>query len=244
MGYKLTKGERVEFEKVPAGNHRAVIVAVIEMGTHVEEAYKKGAPDVSRFKINLVYELLDVEKEDGKDAWIIGHTYTASNFADAPIMKVCAAAFQRPMAKDEEPDLEKLVFRVVLVNVVHEAGKADPSKIFDKVKDVSPIPDVMKKMPVRPKYVPCYHALGTYAEHDWHPRIFGVKVVDKIKESSEARAGFKSAPVNATTHQQVQDVVEEAIATNAPQTPTRRTATPQVAQPAAAMTAPPDGSVF
>ncbi len=190
MGYKLPKGGGQEYPKVPAGNHRACIIAVTELGTHTEKAFKQGAPDTTRFKIQIVYELLDEEREPASDGpWIIGHVYTGSSFEDAPIMGVVRAALQRPLAKDEEPDVEKLVGKVVMVEVAHAPGKADPSKVYDKVKSVTPIAALFKKMPVKPVNPPAYFALGSYVVHDWHPRIFGAKVADFIALSAEAQSG-------------------------------------------------------
>lgn len=195
MGYKLERSNSgVEYEKVPAGNHRCCIVAVTELGTHTEEAFKKGAPDVTRFKIQIVYELLDEERAEPAGPYVIGHVYTASDFEDAPIMKAWVAAMGRAKKKDEIPDMESIVGKVVMVEVVHQAGKTDPSKIYDKVKGVTPLPVVMKRMPVKPQYQPCYHALGTYRQHDWHPRIFGTKVADFIAACQEAKDGKLSAP--------------------------------------------------
>ncbi len=224
MGRKLTNkgGEGQEYPKVPEGNHRACIVAVTELGTHTERAFVQGEPDKQRFKYQLVYELLDEEREDPRAGpWVIGHVYTETNYKDAPIMKVMAAALMRPMGEDEEPDVETLVGKVVMVNVVHKAGKADPSKTYDGVAGVMPLASALKKLPARPVNPPAYFGLGKYVEHDWHPRIFGVKVADKIKESLEARGGAFNNPadVNATTREQVDEVIGEAVATNAPQTP-------------------------
>jgi hypothetical protein len=193
MGYKLTKNSGEEFPKVPVGNHRCCIVAVTELGTHTEQAFVQGQPDKDRFKIQIVYELLDEEREGNAGPWVIGHVYTASSFKDAPIVKAVSAALQRPVGEDEEPDLEKIVGKVVMVEVVHEAGKKDPSKVYDKIKSVTPIATLFKKMPVKPVNPPAYFELGSYIAHDWHPRIFGAKVADFIGQSQEGRRGFRDA---------------------------------------------------
>ncbi len=191
MGYKLErKSSGTEYEKVPEGNHRCCIVAVTELGTQTEKAYK-GEGEVSRFKIHVVYELLDEERADPNKSgpYVIGHVYTASDFEDAPIVKAFVAAMQRPVKKDEVPDVEKMVGKVVMVEVVHQQGKADPAKVYDKVKSVSQVAAGLKKMPVNPVNPPAYFALGSYVPHDWHPRIFGAKIEDYIALSAEAQAG-------------------------------------------------------
>ena len=59
-----------DYENAPVGNHPAVLVAMIDIGTH-EEDYQ-GAKKQTR-KIYLAWELVDEKKADGKNHVIDYH---------------------------------------------------------------------------------------------------------------------------------------------------------------------------
>lgn len=196
MGRKISpKGEAFQPDLTPAGNHRACIVAMIELGTHTVQY--QGKPPKESEQIYVVYELLDLDEEataDGRDGpYIVARQYTLSLYEGAGFSKVVSAALGRPLGKDEEVDLDLCVGKAVMIGVSHRPSKKGDVS-YDDVGDATPVASVLRKMPVRPKYVPFYAELGTYRDHDWVPWLYGKKASQKIVESAEVRSGRVKPP--------------------------------------------------
>ncbi len=187
MGFKATKNGGGDFQRelVPAGNHRAAIVAVVYMGLHEEPTFKDKSKMEQNEKVCIVYELLDEERPEGGDVtgpYVIQRVYTASTFEKAAFTKVCQSVLMRPLKTEEVEDgldLEVLTGKAVMIEVKH---KPIGNVVYDNVGDVTPVASVLRKLPVAPKNIPFYADPDTYRDHDWIPWVFGKKLIDKIAE--------------------------------------------------------------
>lgn len=172
-----------------AGSHPAVLVAMVDLGTHEDEYQGKKS---RHRKAYLVWELTAEASHQ-----VIGRDYTISFAPKAALRGLVEKWRGRAFAENEEFDLSKILGKPCLLTVVH--GTSSKGNPFAKIDGVSPVP---KGMPVPPpSRTPFSWEISgkDLPAADWLPFIYGEAVTDVIRRSEEYRGtspgGVPPAPL-------------------------------------------------
>jgi hypothetical protein len=171
----------------PAGAHAAVLVGLIDLGTH-EETYKRddGAEkkEDSR-KVLMAWELSGEIDPATKQPFVVTKDYNLTFGSKSNLRKLVQSWAGRELGEGEEFDLSVLLGKPCLVNVVHKTS-ANSGNPYAKVDSVGPLPKGMAKPKAgRP---PLAWSVGDdLAALGWLPFLYGVPVADKVKQSAEYR---------------------------------------------------------
>lgn len=177
------------FEKAPAGNHPAVLVALVDLGMQWMDAYKDRPGKYMR-KSFWVWELVTKKQAGMKDRnLLITADLTVSLHENATMTAWLKARLGRTPPDNYNIFLE--LGQPCLLSVVEEGG-------YPKVKGMSAIPDgftipAAQHKPFGFKLNPKDPSLETLP--DWLPYRYGRPVADVIRESKEiAGDRSKAAP--------------------------------------------------
>jgi hypothetical protein len=188
------------FDPIPAGTHVAQLVALIDLGTHVDQYDDQDPKDTP--KIYLCWELLNEPKSGTNYNEVIGHQYTFSLHEKAKLRQMIKSWRGRDLAPGEEFDLSKLLGKPCLVGVGH---KTKDERTFAEITSVSQCPKGTTIPPGKIKPVSWeIDSVDPIPEHAWLPRIYGKTIAEVILASHEfkdakaikqpAGAGAGSAP--------------------------------------------------
>ena len=180
-----TKGGQ---DPVPAGVHHAVCYAVIDIGTQ--------DPNNPNFrpsrKTIIIWELPHetITTPDGTKPRVISCEYTASIGKKATLRSVLESWRGRPFTAEELNgfDLKKIIGHNCQLNVVHKAGKTDPSRVYARIQSVVPL--VKGMPPVKPSNETIYYDIpesGPINIPDSIPEWIAAKIVasDEYKARTE-----------------------------------------------------------
>jgi hypothetical protein len=131
------------FELTPAGNHVAICYQMIEIGT-VKESFQGKSREVK--KVRIGWELSDELMEDGRP-FAISREFTLSMHKESALRKILASWRGKDFTQEqaEKFDITVLIGQPCMLNVTHNPGIADSSKIYAKVENASPLPKALKK---------------------------------------------------------------------------------------------------
>jgi hypothetical protein len=170
------------FEVPPAGNWPAVLVAMIDLGSHDD----RFNPGKSKRQVYLTWEV-ETEEEGGEvKRFVMGERYTASLNEKANLRKVVNALRGKPLGDDEDIDVLDLLGKSCMVEVVHQENG---DKTYANVGAVSSLP--RKMAPLEPEHEPFSWELASAEpppSEAWLPRVYGRKVAEVIASCRE-RAG-------------------------------------------------------
>jgi hypothetical protein len=173
-----------DYEKAPEGNHPAVLVGLIDLGTHEDEY--QGTISSNR-KVFLVWELVaEPLGKEGSSNHTIGRDYNVSFGPKAGLRLLIEKWRGKALGDGEEFDLTKLLGQKCLVQIVHKTSAK--GSVYAKVEGVSGLPKGMAIPPAKVK--PVAWGLddddaGDPPDGAWLPYVRGKKVSDMIAESEE-----------------------------------------------------------
>lgn len=178
--------------EVPSeGNHPAVLVGLVDLGTHEEDYQGK---KYNARKILLCWELVAEHKSDGTP-FIVAQSYNlmAKVGAKAGLRKLLEGWRGKPMADGEKLNLASLVGKPCLINIGH--GKSAKGNEYAKILGVTPLVKGMSiPKPANEGFL--YEITSDPKEiPEWVPYLFGQPIVDIIEESREK--GGARQPVGA-----------------------------------------------
>ena len=187
MGIRTTNNSG-SFELIPAGMHLARCFRVIDCGTHTDRNFGK-----RKHTGYLYWELPNTHRSDSDEPMFLAKRYTLSHNGKANLRIDLESWYGQ--AFDEKRldevggfDLEKLIGRPALLNVVHSAdGK------FSNVASVNPLPMGMTAPTARLE--PLVFAMDPWDQAQFDKLSDAVQTY--IKESEEYQAMFygpKEAP--------------------------------------------------
>ncbi len=164
-----------------AGNHHAVCVAIIDLGTH-EETFKGVSSD--NRKVYIAWELVEEKLAGTTDRnHIVYEKYTLSFNSKAKLRHAVEGWLAKKFKDGEGFDLPSLKGSRCLVNVVH---KPNGEYVNANVGGISPI---HKSIPVvAPKLTPIVWFLGCserFPDVSQLPLCYGRKLEDLIEECQE-----------------------------------------------------------
>lgn len=180
MGFNLNvpspkSGGNGDFETAPAGNHRAVCVGVLNLGTLRRDF--KGEVD-EKPMVALVFELVDEHDSTGWP-FVVIREYTMSLHESANLRKDLEKWSGRKFEADEVFDLSKVLGKSCLVEIKHETSANE--NVFAKWVGLSSLPKGMAASGSRRKPFTWDHAEDAMTEiPGWVPYLYGQTVTDYI----------------------------------------------------------------
>jgi hypothetical protein len=176
----------VQRELIPAGNYIARCYQMIQIGT-VDEMILGSVKTLNKVRIGweLPEELKIFNPDKGEQPCVISKEFTLSMNEKANLRKTLASWRGKDFTEDEAKsfDITKLLGVPCMLNIIHKPGKSDPTKIYEEIGSVSPLP----------KSVKCPPQINTtmlleYEKFDWS--LFN-DLPDFIKQKIQASAEFK-----------------------------------------------------
>lgn len=143
MAITAKKGEAFEKELIEAGNYVARCYRMVEIGT-VEEEFLGVKKQMHKVRIGweLPTELKVFKPENGEQPCVIDKEYTLS-LADKANLRKDLQSWRGKAFSDEEAeafDITKLLGVPCMLNIIHVQGKKDPTKTYQAIGSVSPMP--------------------------------------------------------------------------------------------------------
>lgn len=174
---KASKGGDGNFERAPAGNHPAVLIGLIDMGTQ-ENSFQGNV--TQQHRAYFVYELVMEKTQAGKNH-ILATDLTVSMNEKAKLRKWIEARTGKQIPDGAEYDVSQEVGQSVLLNVVLNKDG------YPKIESVGSVP---KGMTVpSPTNKPVVMTLDDFkAGHkvpDFCPWLYGEKIEDHIRRAKE-----------------------------------------------------------
>lgn len=195
FNYKASAGGG-DYEQPPAGNHPAVLVALIDMGTQRNDYQGKVRWDR---KVLLAWELTTKKQANGKN-FVVVRDYTCEKLTSKSKLRILLEGWRgRQYRDDEEVNLEAILGKPCLLGLV--AGKSSTGKDITKLESASQIPDGMTKpVPTCPLFT--WEVGGDVALiPNWIPFLYGEDVKEVIARCNEISGG---APAKTLTNGQQQ----------------------------------------
>lgn len=181
------------FAKAPAGNHLAVLVAVIDMGTQFSDGYQ-GAPGKWQRKAYFVWELIGEKADGSAHNHVIGTDLTLSLHEKAKLRKWLEARRGKLIPDGAPLEIDEELGQPCLLNVIEKNG-------YPKIDGLSAVP---KGMPIgAPGYKPVAVSLDEFRANPaavpaWVPYHFGKPIGDHVRECREM-GGTAPAPQSGPT---------------------------------------------
>lgn len=171
-------------ELIPAGNYVARCYQQIQIGTVTDTIMGK---TVTAAKVRIGWELpteLKVFKEEkGEQPLVISMEFTLSMNSKANLRKSLASWRGKDFTEEEAKafDITKLLGVPCMVNIIHKPGVSDPTKMYEKISSISPLPKGVEcPAQINPTFVLSYD--------EWSDEKFlslPEFIQEKIKSSSE-----------------------------------------------------------
>lgn len=135
--------ESTQKELIPAGNYFARCYQMIHIGT-VHEVIMGTAKILNKVRIGweLPTEQKVFKQENGSQPLVISKEYNLSMNPKSTLRKALASWRGKDFSEDEAKcfDVSKLIGVPCMLNVIHKPGAKDPSKIYEEIGSISPMP--------------------------------------------------------------------------------------------------------
>ncbi len=187
---------------IPAGNYIARCYQMIQIGTVTETIMGKV---VTAPKVRIGWELPEekrvFDEAKGEQPLTISMDFTLSMNSKATLRKTLASWRGKDFTEEEAKgfDVVKLLGAPCMLNIIHKPGVADPTKLYEKISSVSPIPKGVKVLPqITPTFVLTYD--------DWDDSKFATLpdfITDKMKGSSEFQARLRPAETSIHNDEEI-----------------------------------------
>lgn len=134
-------------ELIPASNYIARCYQMIEVGT-IQEVILGETKTLRKVRIGweLPEELRVFNTEKGEQPCVISQEFTLSMNEKSNLRKVLASWRGKDFTEEEARcfDVSKLLGVPCMLNIIHKPSKTDPSKIYEQIGSVSPLPKSVK----------------------------------------------------------------------------------------------------
>lgn len=140
MALTIPKTSSAEFELVPEGNHVAVCVQIIDLGSHMESFDKK--PEKLVRKIRIGWEIAEEVRNDGKPH-IISKTYNYSGNEKSTFRKDLESWRGAKFTEEEIGNfrISNLLNKGCMLNVVH---KENNERTYSNILSIARMPKGMQ----------------------------------------------------------------------------------------------------
>lgn len=130
-------------ELIPAGNYFARCYQMLQIG-HVKEIIMGEVKTLNKVRIGweLPTETKVFNPEKGEQPFVISEEFTLSMHEKSNLRKLLASWRGKDFSVEEAGafDITKLLGVPCMLNIIHKPGKQDPSKVYQKIGSVSPLP--------------------------------------------------------------------------------------------------------
>lgn len=137
----------VQRELIPAGNYIARCYKMIEIGT-IDGEYQGVANSLHKVRIGweLPTELKIFKEENGLQPLVIDKEYTLSLGEKASLRKDLKSWRGKDFTQAEADnfDISVLIGVPCLLNIIHNPKKTDPTKLYQAIGSISPLPKGMQ----------------------------------------------------------------------------------------------------
>lgn len=141
-------------ELIPAGNYIARCYQMLQIGT-VDENIMGETKHLHKVRIGweLPGETKVFKEEKGPQPIVISQEYTLSMNEKATLRKMLASwrGMDFTQKESEAFDITKLIGVPCMLNIIHKPSKADPTKVYEQIAGVTPMP---KGVPCPPQVNP------------------------------------------------------------------------------------------
>lgn len=187
-------------ELTPSGNYVARCYQMVEIGT-VEEEYMGQMKKQKKVRIGWEFPLDQkvFSEEKGEQPIVISKEYALSMYEKANLRKDLESWRGKAFSKEEAEcfDITKLIGAVCMINLIHKPSEKDPTKIYEKISSITPVPKGLVCPPaINPVFVLSY---DEFDEGKFNA------LPDFIKEKMKSSVEFKtiSDPKNTSVEETV-----------------------------------------
>lgn len=184
-----------EFDVPDAGSHPAVLVALIDLGTHDEEFddKKKQTKVIKQIrKVYMAWELPTEAKPGGGGNFVVARDYGLFFSQNSNLRKMVEKWRGRGLDDGEEFDLTKLLGKSCLISLVQKVSQNGNK--YCKIDGVGQLPKGMTCPPAT--VTPVQWDVGSgdpIPETPWLPYLYGEPLKQVIERSAEYKAGGSGA---------------------------------------------------
>jgi hypothetical protein len=147
-------GESTQRELIPAGTYVARLYSIVHLG-HVTQKYLGEEKQVNlvRFTFELPTELKCFNQDKGMQPCAISKEMTLSLNEKSNLRQFINSWRGKALTEKEAEafDLEKLLGQPCMLNLIHQASKTNPEKVYERIAAVMPM---MKGMTCPPQHNP------------------------------------------------------------------------------------------
>ncbi len=185
------------FEIPTEDNHKGALVAIIDLGTHLE-TYKDGKTGESH-KVYLIFEI-DEKKADGANH-VIGKEFTLTTGPKSGLRQMMEQWRGKKYNEGEEIAITKALGQPCMVNVTH--GASAKGSEYAKLGAITKIHKEMGAF--KPTYPLTLWEIGSdkpFPDHKWLPNSFLKGMLSPLKTVVLASKEMRPAQSNGTTTSQ------------------------------------------
>lgn len=130
-------------EPIPAGNYVSRCYQMLDIGT-VDENVMGEIKHLHKVRIGfeLPNELRVFKEENGEQPLVISKEFTLSLHEKAALRIALKAWRSKDFTEEEAKafDISKLLGIPCMLNIIHNPSKKDPSKIYEQIAGITPLP--------------------------------------------------------------------------------------------------------
>lgn len=133
-------------ELIPAGNYIARCFQMVEIGTVTDHLQFTTTVKKVRIGWELPEELKVFDKDRGEEPLMISKEFTLSMNPKANLRKMLASWRGKDFNETEAKsfDITKLLGKPCMLNIIHKNGVADPTKVYEAIAGITPLPKSVK----------------------------------------------------------------------------------------------------
>ena len=173
-------------EVPPAGSHPAVLVAIVDLGTHREtfKDEKNGERTADLRKVLFAWELTSEPMSGMKDSnHIMTRDYNVTFSNKSSLRKMVEGWRGKAFAEGEGFDVGVLLGKACLLTVTH--AESARGNTYAKIGGIAPLPKVMTAPPPKRKLTTWMESGSDETELSWLPFLYGEPVADVVKRCLE-----------------------------------------------------------
>lgn len=183
--YKGSLSKGTTSELVDEGQHIAVIVAMIDLGTHLENGFN-GGPEREVRKCFFAFELVN-EKMDNGLPFVVGREYTTSLNSKSAMVQMLQKVRGKEYGDSEQVDVTGCVGKGCQVLIQHRESSS--GRKYAKIADVTAPPKGARVG--KSTHTPIVFVIDDddanleLPDQDWLPFSIGERLSEKIARSPE-----------------------------------------------------------
>lgn len=203
----------MEYEDLPAGEHEARLIYVAELGKCINKWAEEGKDNIQN-KMSLCFEVIGSSvKIDGVEKprmlWCPEFNHFDHNLTEMGRETERYKVFVPDAQKGMTADWKSVLGEPVSIRVIKDPNKKDPSKVFDVIDSITPIPAKYKDK-VAPAITTDF-AMATAEDLD-SPAIKNLFGLTKWRHDNRLRDNTgNTKPIENNNTSKPQPVVEEEV---------------------------------